>query len=380
MGRADRATGGGAGPGLTALCDLRQKIIRLIEANGPLSIADYMAICLYDPDGGYYMRREPFGVAGDFTTAPEVSQMFGELVAVWLYSTWRSMGSPATLALVEIGPGRGTMMKDMLRVLGRIDPGFVGRARFALVETSPRLREVQRATLGEDAGRIEWHDTVATLRAEPLLIVGNELFDAVPTRQYVKADGRWRERAVGLDGSGGLAFVAAAGTLDPSLLPPGATTAVDGAIAEAAPARTALMEAIAERISARGGAGLFIDYGYLQPALGDTLQALSGHAYADPLAEPGKADLTAHVDFFSLAQAAKAHGLDAHLATQGEFLLGTGLIERAGSLGAKADAATRERLREEAERLAGPDGMGTLFKVLAVGPRGLRLPPFATSD
>lgn len=360
--------------------ELRQKIARLIEENGPLSIADYMAICLYDPEGGYYMKREPFGLAGDFTTAPEVSQIFGELVAVWLYSTWRSMGAPSPLTFAEIGPGRGTMMKDMLRVLGRIDPGFAARAQLVLVETSPRLRDVQRATLGEDAGRIEWHSAVASLPAEPLLIVGNELFDAVPIRQYVKMEGRWRERAVGLDGAGDLAFVAAAGTLDPALLPPDAASATDGAIAEAAPARTALMDAIAERISMHGGAGLFIDYGYLQPALGDTLQALSGHAYADALAEPGRADLTAHVDFFSLAQAAKAHGLDAHLATQGEFLLGTGLIERAGSLGAKADAATRERLREEAERLAGADGMGKLFKVLAIGPRGLRLPPFGSSD
>jgi SAM-dependent MidA family methyltransferase len=380
VGGPDSATGGAARPGLTALPDLRQKIVRLIEANGPLSIADYMAICLYDPDGGYYMKREPFGVAGDFTTAPEVSQMFGELIAVWLYSTWRSLGAPSPLALVEIGPGRGTMMKDMLRVLARIDPDFVDKARLALVETSPRLREVQRATLGSDAAPIEWHESIATLPREPLLIVGNELFDAVPIRQYVKAEGGWRERAVGLDGSSDLAFVAAAGTLDPALLPPDAASAEDGAIAEAAPARAALMDAIAERIATDRGAGLFIDYGYLQPALGDTLQALSGHAYADPLAEPGKADLTAHVDFFSLAQAAKAHGLDTHLATQAEFLLGTGLIERAGSLGAKADPGTRERLREEAERLAGPDGMGTLFKVLAVGPRGMRLPPFVTSD
>jgi SAM-dependent MidA family methyltransferase len=196
----------------------------------------------------------------------------------------------------------------------------------------------------------------------------------------VKAGGRWCERAVGLDAAGNLAFVAAAGSLDPALLPPDAASAADGAIAETAPARTALMDTVAERIGAGGGVGLFIDYGYTRPALGDSLQALKQHAHVDPLAEPGRADLTAHVDFFSLAQTAKAHGLDAHLMTQGAFLLGTGLLERAGKLGAKTDAATRRRLKDEVERLASPEGMGALFKVLAVAPRGVALPPFGGSD
>jgi SAM-dependent MidA family methyltransferase len=284
------------------------------------------------------------------------------------------------VTLAEIGPGRGTMMTDMLRTLERIDPGFAGKARIAMVETSPRLAGIQRTTLGDRADAIEWHGSIATLPAGALLVVGNELFDAIPIRQYVKAGGRWRERGVGLDETGNLTFATAAGSLDPALLPPDAASAPEGAIAETAPARTALMDAIAERIAADGGVGLFMDYGYLKPALGDTLQALKAHAYVDPLAEPGKADLTAHVDFFSLAQTAKAHGLDAHLATQGAFLLGTGLIERAGKLGARADAATRRRLQGEAERLAGPEGMGTLFKVLAVAPRGVPLPPFGGSD
>jgi SAM-dependent MidA family methyltransferase len=359
---------------------LENKIVRLIEANGPLSVADYMAICLYDPEHGYYMTREPFGVSGDFTTAPEISQMFGELVAIWLFSSWHTLGAPSPVTLAEIGPGRGTMMKDMLRTFHRVDHSFAGRARIAMIETSPRLRDVQSATLGDEAGAIEWHDSMATLPSGPLLAVGNELFDAIPIRQYVKTGGRWCERAVGLDDTGDLIFVAAAGSLDPALLPPDAASAPEGAIAETAPARTALIDAIAGRIAADGGVGLFFDYGYVRPALGDTLQALRRHAHVEPLAEPGKADLTAHVDFFSLAQTAKAHGLDAHLMTQGDFLLGTGLIERAGKLGARADAATRRRLQDEAERLAGPDGMGTLFKVLAVARRGVPLPPFGGSD
>jgi SAM-dependent MidA family methyltransferase len=380
VGRAERATGGRARQRLNALPNLREKIVRLIEASGPLSVADYMAMCLYDPESGYYTTREPFGVSGDFTTAPEISQMFGELVAIWLFSTWHALGASSPVTLAEIGPGRGTMMKDMLRTLDRVDAGFRGKARIVMIETSPRLREIQRATLGDKAGMIEWQDTIASLPPGPLLMVGNELFDAIPIRQYVKAGDRWCERAVGLDDSGNLAFVAAAGSLDLALLPPGAAAAPDGAIAEIAPARNALMDAIAERIAAYGGAGLFLDYGYREPALGDTLQALSRHAYVDPLAEPGRADLTAHVDFFSLAQAAKAHGLDAHLMTQGEFLLGAGLAERAGKLGANTDAATRRRLKDQAERLAAPEGMGTLFKALAIARRGVPLQPFSSSD
>src|SRR5262249_55928357 len=157
---------GGARPRLNALPsldspNLGKKIVRLIEAGGPLSVADFMALCLYDPEGGYYMTREPFGVSGDFTTAPEISQMFGGLVAIWLFSTWHALGAPSPVTLAEIGPGRGTMMKDMLRTLGRIDPGFSGKARIAMVETSPRLTQIQRATLGDSAAAIEWHDSIA---------------------------------------------------------------------------------------------------------------------------------------------------------------------------------------------------------------------------
>jgi SAM-dependent MidA family methyltransferase len=376
VGDAHRQARGGARARLIAVTDLKDKIVALIEANGPLSVADYMALCLYDPEHGYYTTREPFGVSGDFTTAPEVSQMFGELIAVWLISAWHIIGRPQPVTLAEIGPGRGTLMNDMLRALDRLDPGLAGNARIALIETSPRLVAVQKATLAQRGPRIDWHASIDTLPQMPLLIVGNELFDALPIRQYVKVGPRWHERAVGLDAGGQLTFVAAAGTLDPAFLPPDAAFAPEGAIAEVAPARTALMEAIAERIAGHGGVGLFIDYGYLQPAIGDTLQAVSRHIYAEPLAEPGKADLTAHVDFFALAQSAKLFGLDTRMTTQGSFLRGTGLVERAGQLGAKADPATRRRLQDEVDRLAGSDTMGALFKVLAIMPRGTVLPAF----
>ena len=359
---------------------LREKIVRLIEADGPLPVAGYMGLCLFDPDDGYYTTREPFGAAGDFITAPEVSQMFGELIAVWVLSAWQAIGRPAPVTLAEIGPGRGTLMKDMLRTLDRLDAAFGQSTTVAMVETSPRLSGMQKATLGEHADRISWHRTIAELPRQPVIIVANELFDAIPIRQFVKIKGQWLERAVGLDAQGKLHFVAGVGALDPALLPPNAAAAADGTIVEIAPARTALMEAIAARIADDRGAGLLIDYGHLRSGVGDTLQAVKAHRYEDVLDSPGEADLTAHVDFAALAAIARSHGLDAHLGTQGEFLLGLGLLERAGRLGANGDQAVRERLQGEVERLAGPDAMGELFKVLAVAPAGARLPPLVGSD
>jgi SAM-dependent MidA family methyltransferase len=350
---------------------LKKRIASLIAASGPISIADYMALCLFDPADGYYTTREPFGAEGDFTTAPEISQMFGELVAVWLYAAWQAAGRPANATLAEIGPGRGTLMTDMLRALHKLDPAYSG---VAMIETSPRLREIQQQTLANSDAPIRWHDTVSTLPDAPLFIVGNELFDAIPTRQFVKIGAAWHERAVGIGEAGKLAFVAGPATIEAAVLPAEAADAPAGSIFEFAPARTAIMETIAERIAALGGAGLFVDYGHLKPGIGDTLQALRKHRYDDVLAHPGEADLTSHVDFSALALAARAHGLDAHLATQGEFLPAMGLLERAGKLGANADAMGREKISGEVERLAGPDAMGSLFKVLAVAPRGTRIP------
>jgi len=359
---------------------LKQRIERLIAANGPVSVAEYMALCLFDPEDGYYTNREPFGVAGDFTTAPEISQMFGELVAVWLHTAWQAIGRPLPVTLAEIGPGRGTLMKDILRTLAKLDPALVTQASFAMIETSPRLAEIQKKTLAGHQARIDWHQSIETLPDNPLVIVGNELFDAIPIRQFVRANGKWRERMVGLNDAGELHFLAGAASLDPALLPRNAATAMDGAIVELAPARTALMDEIAGRIAARGGAGLFIDYGHLEPGIGDTLQALRKHSYQDVLAEPGQADVTSHVDFAALAAIARARGLGAHLMTQGHFLLKMGLLERAGRLGAGLDAAGQEKIRGQAERLASPSAMGELFKILAILPSGTAVPPFSDAD
>jgi len=355
---------------------LKERIAALIAAAGPLSVADYFALCLSDPQHGYYMRRDPFGRAGDFTTAPEISQMFGELVGVWLVAAWRALGRPARPLIAEIGPGRGTLAKDILRTLEKIEPELPASAGLALIEISPRLHEIQADSLRDYAGRIEWHAEIGDLPRRPLLIVGNEFFDALPVRQFVKAGRGWRERAIGLDDGGQLAFVSGTASLDPALLPPGADAAPDGTIFETAPVRAAVMQAIATRIAADGGAGLFIDYGHLDPGFGDTFQAVRNHRPEDVLENPGEADVTAHVDFSALAAVVQAVGLDASLATQGEFLLGLGLLERAGRLGAGADETIRDGISAAVERLAASDQMGGLFKVLAVVPRNLRIPPF----
>ena len=355
---------------------LTSRIVDLIAATGPIPVNEYMALCLFDPRDGYYTTREPFGAAGDFVTAPEISQMFGELVAIWLYEAWAAIGRPMPVTIAEIGPGRGTLMKDMLRTLSRLDPALTSSASFAMIETSPRLAEVQKQTLAGAAASIGWHESIDTLSQQPLFIVGNELFDAVPVRQFIRAGAGWRERMVGLDEAGNLCFFAGAGSVDPALLPDDAGNAPQGAIVEMAPARTALMAVIAERIQSHGGAGLFLDYGHLRSGVGDTLQALRKHNHEDVLANPGEADLTSHVDFGALAAAVRARGLDAHLSTQGHFLLGMGILERAGRLGASADEATRGKIADEVERLAGPQAMGELFKVMAVTRPGLVPPPF----
>ncbi|TPK89090.1 class I SAM-dependent methyltransferase [Mesorhizobium sp. B2-4-12] len=359
---------------------LKTRIVDLIEALGPLPVNEYMAMCLFDPSDGYYTTREPFGTAGDFVTAPEISQMFGELIAVWLYQAWLAIGRPMAVTIAEIGPGRGTLMKDMLRTLSRLDPALANGADFAMIETSPRLAEVQKQTLAATPLAVRWHETIETLPHQPLLIVGNELFDAVPIRQFVCAGAGWRERMIGLDDENNLCFFAGAGSVDPTLLPPDAANAPQGAVAEVAPARTALMAAIAERMARDNGAGLFLDYGHLQPGVGDTLQALRRHNHEDVLANPGEADLTSHVDFAALAATVRAHGFDAHLSTQGDFLLGMGILERAGRLGANASQAARDKITGDVERLAGSQAMGELFKVLAVLPRGAAVRPFAMAD
>ncbi|MCP4382066.1 MAG: class I SAM-dependent methyltransferase [Hyphomicrobiales bacterium] len=361
------------------MTQLAEKLADRIRANGPITVADYMAACLGDREHGYYLHREPFGRRGDFVTAPEVSQMFGELVGIWTVLTWEAMGRPKPFALAELGPGRGSLMVDLLRA-SRVRPAFEAAAQVHLVETSPRLRAEQRSVLSDFRAAAEWHDSVDSLPAEALIVIANEFFDALPIRQHIRVSGGWSERMVGLDDSGRLAF-----GLRPTAAPPinadGDLIVADGGIVETSSAAPAIIHTIAERLAAHGGAALIIDYGYQGPAAADTLQAVRRHRYDDPLAAPGEADLTAHVDFTVLSKTAEAAGAAPRpLIEQGAFLGGMGLASRAASLAMGKTADVQDALRSAADQLAGPDAMGTLFKVLALSQPGLALPLFDGDD
>jgi len=358
---------------------LKDRLKRLIATTGPISVADYMAACLGDRESGYYTTREPFGREGDFITAPEVSQMFGELIGIWCVAEWDALGRPANTVLCEIGPGRGTLMSDMLRTISKLAPQMLTGLQVAMVETSARLVEKQKQKLTDTGVSITWFQRFADVPIGPLILISNELFDAIPFRQFVKTNGRFVERLIALDDQDQFHFVSGAGGIDAALLPKAHAQAPDGTIFEAAPARTALLQEIAQRIATTRGAALNIDYGHLQSGFGDTLQAMLKHAYDDVFAHPGEADLTSHVDFDSLEQAARASGCKTGTMTQGEFLLAMGLLDRAGRLGSGRDAAFQEKIRQDVERLAAPDQMGTLFKVLAFSDRDTRLIPFETA-
>ncbi len=342
---------------------LGREIARLIAAEGPMSVERYIALCLGHPVHGYYMTRDPFGVDGDFVTAPEISQMFGELIGLWCVDTWQRMGAPAPVRLVELGPGRGTLMADALRA-ARVVPAFLDAIQVHLVETSPVLRARQAATLEASGRAIAWHGAIEEVPEGPAIVVANEFFDALPLRQFVRSPRGWCERLVGLDEAGGLAFGLAAEP-EPALR----LSAPEGALLEVAGASAQVMGALAARIAAQGGAMLAIDYGHAGGGFGDTLQAVRRHAFVDVLAEPGEADLTVHVDFAALARAAAgSHVLVHGPVAQGAFLGALGLAQRAAALArhaaqdvAAAVAAAQKRLSE-----GGPGGMGELFKVMAV--------------
>jgi SAM-dependent MidA family methyltransferase len=355
-----------------AATPLEHRLKALIRLGGPLSIADYMAICLGDPQHGYYMARDPFGAKGDFVTAPEVSQMFGELIGLWAVDLWLNAGKPQPFHLIELGPGRGTLMIDAMRA-ARVVPEFLAGARVHMVESSPRLTAIQWDRLAEAGIAADWHERIDQLPPGTSIILANEFFDALPIRQFQKQQGIWRERVVGLDGADRLAFGAGAAVLATGDVPVHLRGAPDGAILELAPTAFAVMETLAARVARTGLGLLAIDYGYTRAAIGDSFQAVRSHAPVDPLARPGEADLTALVDFEALARAALRAGAVPHgPVEQGDFLLRLGLAERAGRLGADKDRSTRDGISADVQRLIGTDEMGSLFKVLAVTAPGLK--------
>ena len=337
-----------------------------IAATGPLTVADYMAECLLHPRHGYYATRDPLGAAGDFTTAPEISQMFGEILGLALAQAWLDQGSPAPAILAELGPGRGTLMADVLRATARV-PGFHDALSVHLVEASPVLRAEQARRVPQ-AG---WHGRIEDLPEGPLLLLANEFLDALPVRQFLRAPGGWAERVVGLrDGvlAWGLAPPLPVPDLDTRL----ADTA-EGDMVELCPALPGIVAEVGRRIAAHGGAALFVDYGDGR-LVGDTLQAVVRHRGADPLAQPGEADLTAHVDFGAVARAA-APAVATGPVPQGAFLLRLGIAERAEALARRLAGGALESHRAALRRLTDPAEMGTLFKVMGLHPASAPPPP-----
>jgi NADH dehydrogenase [ubiquinone] 1 alpha subcomplex assembly factor 7 len=352
--------------------ELGRLIARRIALTGPISVADFMAEALGHPRLGYYRRALPVGAAGDFTTAPEISQMFGELIGAWLAERWLAMGQPPAVNLVELGPGRGTLMADALRVTRGI-AGFHAALQLHLVETNAPLRALQTEALA--AYEPTWHERFDEVPAGPMLLVANEFFDALPVRQFEKTAHGWRERMIGLAPDGEtLVFALAPGVTPFSRFLP---DAAEGAQAEISEAGRTLAAEIGARVTRGGGWALILDYGYASGA-GASLQAVRGHAGAGLLERPGETDLSAHVDFAALATAAAAPTFGP--VPQSHFLRRLGLLQRAETLKARATPAQRAAIDAASARLIGEDQMGTLFRVLAVGdgassPAGFSEPP-----
>ena len=330
-----------------------------------MTVATFMAEALGHPSHGYYMRRDPFGAAGDFVTAPEISQMFGELLGLWCAERWLVMGRPARVALVELGPGRGALMSDALRAARGV-PGFLAAVSVHLVETSPALRAAQRATLAAAEVPVAWHDGFDRVPPGPMLLLANEFLDALPIRQFVRMAAGWHERMIGWHDDAFRFTVAPGRSPLASALSPAASGAPVGAVAELCPPAITLAGAVGARVRAEGGAALFVDYGHARSAAGDTLQAVRNHRHVPVLETPGEADITAHVDFQAVARAAGEAGAAVWgPVDQGTLLRRLGIETRAAAL-QRAAPAKAAQIEAACRRLIAPAEMGTLFKALAI--------------
>lgn len=357
--------------------DLGAKINAHIATAGPISISTYMRLCLTHPTLGYYKNTDPLGAKGDFITAPEVSQLFGEMIGIWIANTWQEMGAPKTFDLVELGPGRGTLMADALRVLETI-PGITEALRLVLIETNHALIEKQRVKLTDFYP--EWATELSALdgRHTPIVMIANEFFDALPIKQFEKRPEGWHERLVGVTDNKrqiGLSSTPLPNDIAPKEL----SASKEGAILEQSPVSTDVITEIAQKLAARRGALLAIDYGYTKTQTGNTFQAIENHKFADPLANPGKADLTAHVNFEALANAASAHARAMPVLTQAIFLKAMGIEQRHANL-TQTNPDHMESLNTDLNRLIADDEMGNLFKCLCVSSQDLTPYPFSPEE
>jgi NADH dehydrogenase [ubiquinone] 1 alpha subcomplex assembly factor 7 len=362
---------------MAEITPLETEIRRRIAAAGPMPVGEYMALCLSDPEYGYYTTRDPLGQRGDFITAPEISQMFGELIGLWMAAVWKQMGEPDNVRVIELGPGRGTMMNDALRAT-KVKPSFRAAVVLHLVEISPTLQAMQEQLLQQLPVPTFWHAALSDVPAGPAIIVANEFFDALPINQAVKSDLGWHERRVAIDADGNLAFTVAPSPIAyfDRVLPPAIRNAPVSSIFEWRSDKVALE--IGRRLGRDGGAALAIDYGHAASATGETLQAVGEHAYADPLSAPGTIDLTAHVDFEALANAMDSMGINCFgPLEQAEFLHRLGIETRAAALKAKNDGARAGSIDAALARLTagGPTAMGSLFKAAAYAHRDIGIPP-----
>ena len=357
---------------------LEFEIRRRITAAGPMPVGEYMALCLTDPDYGYYTTRDPFGARGDFITAPEISQMFGELIGLWMAAVWKQMGAPEHIRIVELGPGLGTLMSDALRAV-QVLPGFRGAISLHLVEISPALEAQQERKLEHLGMPMSWHPALNDVPKGPAIILANEFFDALPVNQAVKSEGGWHERQIDIDSNGNFAFTYAR---DPiahfdMLLPASVREAPERSIFEWRDGRAAMD--LGRRVAEGGGAALVIDYGHAATEIGETLQAVGQHAYADPLTAPGNIDLTAHVDFQALGLAVESMGaVGFGPIDQAQFLQRLGIETRAAKL--KAAATSRGAAADVDLALSrlignGRTAMGTLFKAASYAHPSLGVPP-----
>jgi NADH dehydrogenase [ubiquinone] 1 alpha subcomplex assembly factor 7 len=350
---------------------LALKLAQRIAHDGPISVADYIDACLQDPEHGYYRRQGAIGAAADFVTAPEISQVFGEIVGLWCAVVWQQMGAPQSVRLIELGPGRGTLMRDALRA-ARLVPPFLAALKVDLVETNSALEKAQRAALAGADVPITWSCDPAP-GSGAAIVIANEFLDTLPAEQFIFRADSWHQRSVGLDASAGLAFVDGPRVAD-AALPADLPIPAEGDIFESRRDAFAALATLVVKLGAPV-AGLFFDYGHVSPGYGDTLQAVSAHQYRNPLEAPGEADLTAQVDFSSFADALHAHGLacDGPL-PQGEFLGRLGAVERASRLMA-ANPNRAGEIEAGIARLIAPSGMGGRFQAVGIRSVDLALLP-----